>query len=119
MTENAKKFLEIISKNDELIAKIGNMPKEELVALAKELGFELTEDDFVQKSELDEDELEAVAGGWMQCACVIGGGGKADENGKACACVAGGGGESRKGKCRCACVVAGTGGDPSCTMGGI
>lgn len=109
MTENMKKFLEAVSKSEELTAKVGGMGKEELIALAKELGIELTEDDFVQKIELDDDELEAVSGGWKKCTCVGAGGGKADEDGKACACVAGGGGETRDGECRCWCIVGGEG----------
>ena len=43
--------------------KISIMPQEELLALAKELGVELTEDDFGQKGEVD-DELDVVSGGW-------------------------------------------------------
>ena len=44
MTENMKKFLEAVSKNDELSTKINTMTKEDLLALAKELGVELTEE---------------------------------------------------------------------------
>ena len=46
MTENMKKFLEAVSKNEELAKKINTMTKEDLLALAKELSIELTEDDF-------------------------------------------------------------------------
>ena len=34
MTESLKKFLEAISKNGELAAKVSNMTKDELIALA-------------------------------------------------------------------------------------
>ncbi len=112
MTENLKKYLEAISKNGELAAKLNTMTKEDLLALAKELGIELTGDDFAQESELEKDELEAVTGGWKDCFCVAGGGGKADEDGKACACVAFGGGSARDGENRCWCIGAGSGDKP-------
>lgn len=118
MTENLKKFLEAVSKNEELATKVNDMTKEDLLALSKELGIELTEDDFVQKIELDDDELDAVAGGWKKCVCIAAGGGKADEDGKACACVAGGGGDARDGTCRCWCVAAGSGCCAECAMYG-
>ena len=38
MTENMKKFLMEISKDEALTAKVGAMGREELIALAKELG---------------------------------------------------------------------------------
>ncbi|MBE5781792.1 MAG: Nif11-like leader peptide family natural product precursor [Clostridiales bacterium] len=112
MTENMKKFLEAVSKNGELAAKVSTLTKEDLLALAKELGIDLTEDDFAQKSELNDDDLEAVAGGWTDCFCIAGGGGKADEDGKACACVAFGGGQAKDGQNRCLCIGAGSGDKP-------
>lgn len=112
MNDNMKKFLEAVSKNDELSKKINTMTKEELVALAKELGIELNGDDFAQESELEKDELEVVTGGWKDCFCVAGGGGKADEDGKACACVAFGGGQAQDGENRCLCIGAGSGDKP-------
>lgn len=42
------------------------------------------------KSELSDDELEAVVGGG-RCICSFGGGGKAGEGEETCACVIGGG----------------------------
>ena len=48
MTENMKKLLELVSGNKELASKIGGMGKEEIIALAKALGVELTETDFAQ-----------------------------------------------------------------------
>ena len=48
MTENMKKLLELVSGNKELAAKIGGMGKENIIALAKELGIEFTEADFAQ-----------------------------------------------------------------------
>ena len=45
MTENMKRFLETVSKDEALTARVGAMGKEELLALAKELGLELVIDD--------------------------------------------------------------------------
>lgn len=75
-----KSFLEAVSKDETLIAKVVQMDKEALIALAKELGFDLTEADFeAQGGELNNDELNAVTGGG-ECACVVGGGGTASGN---------------------------------------
>lgn len=64
MTENMKKFLATVSENAELRAKANIMSKEELIAMAKELGIALTEKDFAQPSDqLEDDELTAVTGG--------------------------------------------------------
>ena len=112
MTENMKKFLEAVSKNSNLAATTSAMTKGELLALAKELGIELTGDDFAQETELEKDELEAVTGGWKDCFCIAGGGGKADEDGKTCACVAVGGGPAKDGQNRCWCIGAGSGDKP-------
>lgn len=92
MTENMKKLLEIVSGSKELAAKICGMGKEEIIALARELGVALTEADFAQKCELSDDELDNVAGGG-KCICSFGGGGKAGKGEKTCACVMGGGGQ--------------------------
>ena len=43
MTENMKNFLAAVSKDEELVKKISTMTKEELLALARELGVGLTE----------------------------------------------------------------------------
>lgn len=118
MTENMKKFLEAVSKDNALCARLRNATREELVAMAAETGITLTEADFEQKAELDEDELEAVAGGWTQCICAVAGGGTQDEDGKACGCVAGGYGEARNGETRCWCAFSGGGRDPDCTLTG-
>lgn len=113
MTENMKKFLEAVSKNSNLAVTTSAMTKGELLALAKELGIELTDADFAESSdELNEEELDAVAGG-AACGCVLGGGGKAGGkwDNKVCVCVTGGGGLTGDGTCRCACTVAGWGAD--------
>ena len=119
MTESMKKFLEAVSRDEALTAKVGSLGKEELIALAKELGITLTEADFSEPSgELDDDELDAVTGGWKECMCAFAGGGKKDSDGKACGCVGGGYGEARSGETRCWCAVSGAGYNPDCTLSG-
>jgi len=112
MTENMKKFLEAVSKSDELYGKFTNATKEDIVAMAKEVGIELAEADFVQNNELNDDELDAVAGG-KECGCAMGGGGEAGGkwDNKVCACVLGGGGQTADGTCRCVCTFGGWGAD--------
>ena len=114
MTENMKKFLEAVSKNEELCAKIGAMGKEELIALAKELGLELTDADLEKPAvqELGDDDLDTVAGGSdVSCACAMGGGGTKDSNDKTCACVLAGAGYDKYNRERCVCGFAGYGYD--------
>ena len=62
--------------------------------------------------ELDDDDLDTVAGGSdVSCACAMGGGGTKDSNDKTCACVlAGVGYDDTKGE-RCLCGFAGYGYD--------
>ena len=111
MTENMKSFLEAVSKNETLIAKVGQMDKDGLTALAKDLGFELTEDDFASpKQEMDNTELEAVVGGERICSCAFGGGGKAEGDLPACACVVAGFGKDDGDGLTCICPVGGYGG---------
>ncbi len=108
MTENLKKFLEAVSQNAELAAKIGSMGMADVLALAKELGFSLTEADFGKSGELADDELDAVAGGGA-CACVFGGGGKEDSNDGLCVCAAYGYGIDKNDDKRCICPAVGGG----------
>ena len=114
MTENFKNFMEAVSADESLVAKIGKEADvAEIIALAKEMGYTLTEADFAkQPTELEEDELDAVAGGQsVNCSCVLGGGGAKDNNDKTCACVAAGFGYSKDGSRRCFCAVGGFGYD--------
>lgn len=113
MTENLKKFLEAVSKDTELTAKVGNMGMEELLTLANELGIELTESDLAKPAvqELNDGELDAVGGVDVSCACALGGGGTKDNNDRACACVIAGGGLTDSGRERCVCGFAGYGCD--------
>ena len=114
MTENMKQFLEAVSRDEALTAKVGNLGKEELIAMAKGMGILLAEADFSEPSgELDDDELDAVAGGGpdVSCVCPVGGGGTKDNNDKACVCIACGAGYTKSGRDRCVCGFAGYGYD--------
>ena len=114
MTENLKKFLELVSKDEALAAKIGTMGKDELIALAKGLGIELTDADLTKPAaqELSDDDLDTVAGGSdVSCACAMGGGGTKDANDKTCACVLAGVGYDDCKSERCLCGFAGYGYD--------
>ncbi len=125
MTENMKKFLELVSKDETLKQKTLAFNDMEVadaisasIALAKELGIELTEADFAKEKsggELSDDELDAVAGGGG-CGCLAaGGGGGTDENDGntyGCACVMyGQGGDGRHDDKNCVCGLAGIGTD--------
>ena len=113
MTENMKLFLEKISEDREIAARIAGMDSNAIMAEARRQGIELTDADFASESdaELSEDELNEVAGGG-KCACILGGGGKADDNCNKCSCVLDGAGKFKDGIVnRCGCVGAGGGVD--------
>ena len=126
MSENLKKFLDLLGSDKELEAKalacneLGEEKgREAMLALAKECGIELTAADLEKQEEpasreLDDDELDAVAGGATACLCSAGGGGGGidDNDGKVigCACVAyGQGGDGRASDCNCLCMIVGVG----------
>ena len=133
MTENLKKFLEAVSKDEALQAKVNALESNketvmaDIIALAKELGIELTEADFAQPDgEISEDELETINGGRdtsygcptsgtvnnsCYCAAAGGGGGKQkDDDIWGCACVAyGQGGDAKDDHTTCMCVLYGHG----------
>ena len=132
MSENLKKFLELLANDKELEAKalacneLGEEKgKVALMALAKENGIELTEADLEKKAEptsgeLDDDELDAVSGGaatgnergFCLCPAAGGGGGKDADDGNTfgCACVIyGQGGDGRRKDINCNCIFGGTG----------
>ena len=96
MTEKMKKFYEESSQNEELKEKLMNVDQSssaEVIRIAGEYGYELTEEDLNQEEneELSLDELESVSGGGGvdingdPCFCAICGG-KAGSNGKDCGC---------------------------------
>ena len=114
MSDNLKKFLEAVSEKPEMVEKVNAMSQEGVIALAKEMGFALTEADFAKPAveELDDEDLDTVAGGQkVSCTCVLGGGGKGDSNDKTCACVAAGMGYTKRGQDRCFCAIGGAGYD--------
>ena len=126
MSENLKKFLDLLANDKELEAKalacneLGEEKgREALIALAKEKGIELTAADFEKKpvsNELDDDELDAVAGGRGACTCGIAGvgGGRDVNDGNSFHCFCGAygqGGDGRVKDCNCACIVLGDGWD--------
>ena len=129
MTENLKKFLEAVSKDEALKAKVNALESNKetvtagVIALAKELGIELSEADFAQPDgEISEDELGAISGGMgspgsctnSACWCTVGGGGGGrmldDNSAFGCACaVYGQGGDGKDDHQVCICVVVGEG----------
>lgn len=114
MSENLKKFLEKVSEDKALAEKVGaEKDPAALIALAKDMGFELTEADFKKPvEEVADDELDAVVGGSdVSCACAFGGGGTKDVNDRTCACVLAGAGYDKNGRERCLCGFAGYGYD--------
>ena len=126
MSENLKKFLDLLGSDKELEAKAlacneqgEEKGREAMLALAKECGIELTAADFENPAEtasheLDDNELDAVAGGSGACYCLVGGGGggKYDGSGTVygCACVAyGQGGNGKDNDMSCICTGYGAG----------
>ncbi len=111
MSENLRKFYETVSKDEELVEKVGKVTDVNvLIAMSKDMGIELSASDFEKSCELDDDELEDVSGGGdVSCACAMGGGGTKDSNDKTCACVLAGAGYSKNGRERCVCGFAGYG----------
>ena len=102
MTDNMKRFYEEASRNGELREKlmaVGEPSVGSVLAIAKEYGFDISEDDFKEGGscrymEISFDELDAVSGGGESfydiegnpCFCILGGG-KNGEDKAACACV--------------------------------
>ena len=97
MTEKGMHVIEQICADEARREKLTSLEtNEEVLKFAKECGYELTAEDLStevsDKTKLDREELETVAGGGV-CVCVIGGGGRATKEGQnVCACVAAGAG---------------------------
>ena len=90
--ENVKKFFEAVSKSEDLqkqlkeatqktnaeMKKLIEEQTESIVEVAKKSGFDFTVDELIMHSEgdkkLDQDELDAVAGGKIKAFCVLVGG---------------------------------------------
>ena len=116
MSENLKAFLAKVSADAALVEQLKSAKEsDDILALAKELGMELTLADIEpESSELSEDELNAVSGGKSGgCFCVLAGGG-GGKNGRddiyGCACVAyGQGGDGSRDDFTCFCALGGEG----------
>ena len=115
MTEKAKEFLAAMAKDEELAGQMVDAQSvEQALEIAKEKGYALTAEDFTppgEAEEINDDELQAVAGGWKSCGCVVGGYGKHDPSDKSgsCSCFVGGWGSFINGDIRCFCPAAGGG----------
>ncbi len=120
MNDKLKDFLKFASENEEVSKKFEQIKDETdkgkviefTIKEAKAHGFELTADDFTH-AEMDDNELEAVSGGWKQCVCAMLGGGDDDDDGGECVCALIGLGYRRDNPEieRCACAVGGFGND--------
>lgn len=108
MTNQVKVFLDEVSQDKAIMEKLNSAKTSaEVIALAAEKGYTLTEDDLKPETtsgKLDDEELEAVSGG-TGCGCAGYGLGKTDRGTKACQCVYLGEGMKKK----CACVSIGVG----------
>ncbi len=112
MTDNMKKFMDLVSENAELAAKVSNMDKAALIAEAQKQGIALTEADFTadKSAELSEDELGEVAGG--KCSCLLGGAGEPkNDHSLPCGCTMEGNGLFTDIVRRCSCAMIGHGVD--------
>ena len=69
--EQLKAFLEKVKADTSLQEKLKAASDADAVAaIAKEAGFSISADDLKQsQSEISEEELEGVAGGWQSCIC--------------------------------------------------
>lgn len=114
---NMKGFLEYASgAGEEFQAKLAEMSREEIIALAAEKGFTLTDADFEpaeEEGEVSIDEADAISGG-DPCRCTLTGTGKVDPDHvnfkeKKCKCVAVGWGHDTIGNGRCYCLGTGSG----------
>ena len=118
MSDNMKKFLELVSQEDDAFAaKVNEADQEGIIALAKEKGIDLTAEDFdfpknEEEGEVDLDEADAVAGG-DSCRCVLTGNGKSEDGkyntDRKCKCIVIGAGHDEVGNGRCYCVGDGSG----------
>lgn len=118
MSKNMKAFLTKVSSDENLIEKLKAAKEyDEVLALAEEIGMELTQADIEpvpESDELAENELNTVSGGKATgyCICALAGGGGGKENGDTygCACVGyGQGGDGSIDSFTCWCVGYGDG----------
>ena len=120
MSENLRAFLEAVQADSELREKLAKMGGQEIIAAAKERGFELTEADLKPSAgEMDDGELGNVAGGWGFCLGYgVGWGNDTDtDNRWWCNCPVVGAGDDADlpdiagGTDNCECVILGVGTD--------
>lgn len=110
MSESVKAFIEAAKADPELNEKLTRMTTEEIVAVAKEMGFELSVEDFAAPtSEMNEAELDNVAGGFGSgsCGCLLSGAGAVIDNSGGifgCNCFTYGSGNTF-----CNCIMSGEG----------
>lgn len=113
VNENVRAFIELVKADSELVERLSKMDAAEVIAVAKEKGIELSEDDFKPAvDELDEGELGNVAGGACACPFLGAGGGHdaEDSNLYVCVCIVyGQGGDGRIDDANCACPFCGSG----------
>ncbi len=126
MSENMKRFLELISKDENLKKKMMELDAmapekglQETIALAKKHGIELSEADFAEEEtigELSDDELDAVAGGACSCSgsgsggCSGSGGSSGTSSGGGCFCpMYGQGNDGADNPVNCLCFISGSG----------
>lgn len=120
MIEKLKEFYELLSAKPELCERLKDETMAAAIALAAEYGITLTQADFgAGECELDDDELNAVAGG-AACMCMSGGTGDGNEGAAhSCSCPLNGLGElfsegedgSVTSSVRCWCASVGNGTD--------
>lgn len=120
MSGNLKAFLEAAMADPDLREKLAKMDAGEIVAAARERGFELTEADLAPaEGEVNDEELGNVAGGggWALCIAAGGGTGKnvGDNKKWDCVCILGGAGTDSIGadhtSNNCLCMAIGWGND--------
>ena len=115
MTEKAKEFMAAMAQDEELMNRMKEADSvDRALEIAKKKGYDLTAEDFAKAGgtdDINEDELQAVAGGWKSCGCVAGGYGKADpsDGSGSCSCALIGFGFWADGTGRCMCPGAGGG----------
>lgn len=117
MSDHLKNFLAKVSADDQLVERLKSAAEyEDVLALAKELGCELSMQDIdpTPNAEMNDSELDAISGGKTtgRCFCALagGGGGKQDGETYGCACVGyGQGGNGEWDSFICWCTGAGNG----------
>ena len=110
MTENVKKFLEFVSKNEALKNELKDAKDPQaMLKIAESHGFKLSAEDFKSSGmeELSEDEMKAVSGGSF-CGCGNAGSGSAHNLDCFCSDV-GSGKDPEGGNGFCVCAYVGLG----------